>query len=545
MTVNTAVANAREALARCDWAAAYDLLAGVAGETADAETLETLADAAWWTSRLEECIAVRERAYALHEEAGDRRAAASLALHLFENHSFRARPAAASGWLGRARRLLAEEPECRECGALLVREAEAEHSAGEVDRALETADRALQVARRLGDLDLEAQALQAIGQLLIAAGRPTEGLATFDEAMVLATQGRLGPLETGRLYCSLIGACEELSDYQRAAEWTDFGSRWSQDHPRTIFPGLCRLHRATVLQLRGEWTEAESEAKRAYTELCDVNVVNSGAAFYEIGEIRRRLGDIEGGEEAFRRADELGRQPQPGLALLRLAQGRVDAAASSIARVVSEETWNRLTRAKLLPAQVEIAVAAGDLDRARAATEELEATAEEFESPGLRAAASLARGRLELAGAEPEGACATLRRALQQWQTLEVPYEVASTRVLLGRACRDAGDEEAATSSLDAATVIFERLGAAPDAERARELRTAAALLPGGLTEREAEVLRLVASGCTNKEAAAQLFLSDKTIARHLSNIFAKIGVSSRSAATAYAFEHGIVGAAR
>ncbi|HUF84159.1 MAG TPA: LuxR C-terminal-related transcriptional regulator [Acidimicrobiia bacterium] len=543
--MDTAVEQAREALARCDWAAAYDLLAGATGEGADADTLEALGDAAWWTSRIEECIAARERAYTLREEAGDRRAAASLALHLFENHSFRARPAAASGWLGRARRLLAEEPECRECGALLVREAEAEHSAGDVDRALETAERAVEIARRLGDLDLEAQALQATGQLLIAAGRPTAGLAAFDEAMVLATQGRLGPLETGRVYCSLIGACEELSDYRRAAEWTDFGSRWSQDHPRTVFPGLCRLHRATVLQLRGEWTEAEEEARRAYTELCDVNVVNSGAAFYEIGEIRRRLGDIEGAEEAFQRADELGCQPQPGLALLRLAQGRVDAAATSIARVVSEETWNRLTRAKLLPAQVEIAIAADDLDRARAATEELEATAEEFESPGLRAAASLARGRLELAGAEPQSACAALRRALEQWQNLDVPYEVASARVLLGRACREAGDEEAATSSLDAATAIFERLGAAPDAERARALRIGTPLLPGGLTEREAEVLRLVAAGGTNKDVAAQLFLSEKTVARHLSNIFAKIGVSTRSAATAYAFEHGLVGASR
>ena len=540
------VEHAREALARCDWSEAYELLAeaGIADST-DPNTLAALADAAWWVSRLDECIAARERAYGLYEEAGDARRAARLAMLLYDNHIFKSRRPAAGGWLRRAQRLLVSEPECPEQGGLLVREAEAEHTQGAVDRAIETAQRALDIGRRLGVADLEADALQAIGRLLVVGGRPAEGLAVYDEAMLLAVEGKLSPFETGKVYCSLISACEELGDYQRAAEWTEVGARWSEGHPVTVFPGLCRVHRAGVLQQRGDWAEAEEEARRAYTELCDVNVFNSGLAFYEIGEIRRRLGDLPGAEDAFARADEHGRQPQPGLALLRLAQGRVDAAAASIARAVSEETWNRLGRAKLLPAKVEIAVAVDDWEGARAALADLEVIADEYDSPGLRAAAALARGRLELGAGDPAAACATLRRALHQWQALDLPYEVASTRMLLGRACRAAGDEEAASSSLDAAAAIFQRLGAALDAERARGLRGGGLPLPHGLTEREAEVLRLVAAGCTNKDVAAQLYLSEKTVARHLSNIFAKISVSSRAGATAYAFEHGIVGATR
>ncbi len=513
--------------------------------SADPAALEVLADAAWWVSRIDECITARERAYALYVEEGEMRPAARQALLLYDHHTWKARRGVAGGWLQRARRVLASEAECAEQGGLLVREAEATHSHGALEQAVETAERAVEIGRRLADRNLEADALQAIGRLLVDAGRPAEGLAYYDEAMLLAVEGKLNPFETGKVYCSLISACEELGDHQRAAEWTEFGARWSEGHPVTVFPGLCRVHRAEMLQLRGEWAEAEEEARRAYTELCDVNVFNSGSAFYEIGEIRRRLGDLDGAEEAFRRADELGRQPQPGFALLRLAQGRIGAAATGIARAVSEESWNRLGRAKLLPAQVEITLVAGDVDTARAAVAELEAIAQEYDSTGLQAAASLARGRFELAVEDPSCACGTLRRALHEWQDLELPYEVASTRVLMGRACREAGDEEAAVSSFDAAAAIFQRLGAGVDAERARSLRTGAASLPEGLTEREAEVLRLVAAGHTNKEIAGRLFLADKTVARHLSNIFAKIGVSSRAAATAYAFEHGIVGAAR
>ena len=518
--------------------------AGVAA-SADPIALDVLADAAWWVSRIDECIAARERAYAAFEADAQRVQAARQAILLYDHHIWQARPAVARGWLQRARRIVAEEPEGAEHGGLLVREAEATHSEGRLDEAIELAERALALGRSLHDPNLEGDALQAIGRMLIDTGKPREGLSYYDEAMLLATGGKLKPFETGKIYCSLISACEELSDYQRAAEWTEFGARWSEGHPAAVFPGLCRVHRAEMLQRRGAWVEAEEEARRAYAELCDVNVFNASIAYYEIGEIRRRLGDIAGADEAFRRADELGRQPQPGLALLRLAQGKTEAATTGIARAVSEESWNRLSRAKLLPAQVEIAVAVGDVDLARAATGELDTIAREYDSPGLRAAATLAQGRVELAGDDPSSACATLRRALHEWQALNLPYEVASTRVLMGLACRRAGDEDAAVSSFDAGRAIFERLGADRDVARVRELRGTAPLLPEGLTAREVEVLRLVAAGHTNREVAEQLFVAEKTVARHLSNIFAKIGVSSRSGATAYAFEHGIVGSAR
>jgi ATP/maltotriose-dependent transcriptional regulator MalT len=539
---NPLVERARAALARHDWPAVYAMLTAAEGpERDDTAALETLADAAWWLSKLDECIATRERAYSRFDAEGDARGAARTAIHLYSDHTFKGRSAVAGGWLQRARRLLDGLPECVEQGLLLINEAEVANSAGELELALEKAERAVEIGRRLHDRDLEADGLQCSGRLLIALGRPADGLALFDEAMLSAVEGRLGPFATGKVYCSLISACDELGDFQRAAEWTEVGGQWAENHPFAVFPGLCRVHRAEVLSLKGDWAEAEEEARRAYTELCDVNVFNAGSAFYEIGEIRRRLGDFDAAEEAYRRADELGRSPQPGCAFLRLAQGRVEAATSSISTALAGVTWDRLARAKLLPAQVEIAAAAGDLAAAGAAATELDEIAEEYATPWLRAVADLARGRLDLITGKPEAASGALRRALHHWQTLDIPYEVASTRVLLGSACRSVGDEEAAAGSFDAAAAIFERLGADADADRARELREGKTQFPDGLTAREAEVLCLVSSGQTNKQVAGELFLSDKTVARHLSNIFCKIGVSTRAGATAYAFEHNLV----
>lgn len=295
------------------------------------------------------------------------------------------------------------------------------------------------------------------------------------------------------------------------------------------------------MSLRGGWAEAETEARRACEEFTTLGPSVAAEAFYAVGEIRRKMGDLAAAEEAFTRAHELGREPEPGLAFVRLAQGKVDAAAAALRLSLAGESGNRVERARLLAAQVEVGLAAGDLDRALAAGDELEAIASESRSPTLRATAAMARGSLELAENDVAGALGNFRRAWTTWKELELPYEAARARVLIGVAAGEAGDHERAQLELRAARKAFERLGAAADARWAAELLGEGSGLPGGITEREAQVLRLVAAGKTNREIATELFISERTVARHLSNIFTKLGLRSRSAATAYAFEHDLV----
>lgn len=541
-TQDRTVERARTAHAHEDWAEVYRSLSALELSTVeDAHTLEALADAAWWLGKLDDCIAARERAYARVEAEGDARRAARSAILLYDYYCFKGRRAVANGWLQRAKRLLAHQPQSPEHGVLLEREAEVANGSGALELALEKAGSAIEVGRRLGDADVEADALQCKARLLITLGKPAEGLALFDEAMLLGAEGRLGEFVVGKVYCSLISACDEIGDLQRAAEWTEVGGEWAATQESTFFPGLCRVHRAELLTLKGAWAQAEAEARRACTELAELHVPNVGAAFYQVGEIRRRMCDFEGAEAEFRRAEELGFDPQPGLALLRLAQGRVDVARRSISTALAEETWNRLARAKLLPAQVEIAVAAGSLDEARAALDELIVIADAYPTPWLRGMAEYAEGALALAAGDGAIACGRLRQAIQRWQMLDLPYEMAWTRRLLGAACREVGDDDGAEASFRAALAIFERLGADGECAQVLTLQAGAPALPCGLTPREAEVLRLVASGSTNKQIAAGLSLSEKTIERHLSNIFAKIGASSRAGATAFAFENQIV----
>jgi ATP/maltotriose-dependent transcriptional regulator MalT len=541
-----ALERGRDAFERNDWQAAHDVLAPMAGDpSADPDAIELLAEAAWWLGRLDECIELRERAFARREADGACRRAARVATLLYYDQCWQARRGVAGGWLARARRLLEAESPCAELGFLLVLEAEGAHSEGALSTAAAKADEAVALGQKFGDRDLEADALQCLGRLLIAQGQPAEGLALFDEAMLLASEGKLGLFTVGKVYCSLMSACEELADFQRASEWTQVGVNWATRQPSPVFPGLCRVHRAEMLQQKGDWVEAEAEARRACDELCEVNRFNAGLAYYEIGEIRRRLGDLDAAERAFRLAEDYGHHPQPGLALLRLAQGNRSGASAGIARALAEQEWNRLGRAKLLPAHVEIACVVGHLDVARASARELRGTADEYGTTGLRAAALSAEGRVALAEGDHTRACGVLRRALHEWQTLDLPYEVATVRVLLAEASRAAGDDEGATRSFDAAIAIFGRLGAVADLEATRAVRDpAGAGLPCGLTAREAEVLRLVAAGHSNKDIAQRLSLAQKTVARHVSNIFVKTGVSSRAAATAFAFERGIVGTA-
>jgi len=357
----------------------------------------------------------------------------------------------------------------------------------------------------------------------------------LDEAMLFAVEGRLGPYSTGKVYCSLISACEELGDVDRAAEWTEATMRWAERHPFSIFPGICRVHRAVVLKRRGSLADAQREAARACEELAGSNVGNSAAAHAEVGDICRRLGELDRAQEAFERAQELCGGPCGGLALLRLAQGRVDAALSVITACLRGCSSSRLARAELLPVLVHVAIAAGDLSAAGDAFAELDEIAAAFALPSLGASVLSTQGRLELARGDAATACDTLQQAADRWQALEVPYEVATARTLLGQARRETGDERGAVASFTSATRLFGQIGASLPADGTRNPP------PAGLTDREVEVLRLVAAGMSNNDIANRLYLSVKTVSRHLSNIFTKIGVSSRAAATAFAFEHDLV----
>ncbi|HEX4868560.1 MAG TPA: LuxR C-terminal-related transcriptional regulator [Acidimicrobiales bacterium] len=536
-----ALAPVRDALARHDWQAAFDAAGTAVVDAPEEEALRTEmeAEAAWWLGRMDECIAARERAHQLFEDLGQHRRAGQCAVWLYEHHATTLRPAIANAWLRRARRVLDGDPECVETGALLLREAESAHGGGDLGRADALASAAIELARRLRSADLEAEALQAKGRVLIDQGEVAEGMGHLDEAMLLAAQGQLGPYTTGKVYCSLISACEELGDLDRAAEWTDATTRWAAQHPFAIFPGICRVHRAVVLKRRGSLAEAEQEALRASEELAGSHIANSAAAHAEVGDIRRRLGELELAEEAFSRARELCGRPCGELALLRLAQGRVDAAVAIIGDCVRDRGANRLARARMLPICVHVAVAAGDLDAAAEALTDLEEVVATYDSPMLRATALSTRARLLLARGDAVRAREVLLEALDRWVALGVPYEVATVHTLLGQAHREAGDQAAATAAFTEAVRLFDEIGARLDARRV--LGDTKPELPAGLTSREVEVLRLIAAGMSNKEIAGALHLSAKTVSRHLSNIFTKIGATSRAGATAFAFEHHLI----
>ncbi len=535
-----ALAPAREAHRAQDWQGAFDAAttAAVADPLLEAERADLLADAAWWLGRLEDCIEARELAYRGYDELGEAHRAGMCAVWLWEHHALAARPAIGGAWLRRARHALGGDPDCVEYGALLLREAETAHGSGDLDAAGASSREALALGRQLGSPDLEAEALQTIGRVLIDQGEIADGMGHLDEAMLFAVEGRLRPFSTGKVYCSLISACEEVGDLDRAAEWTDATLRWAERHPFAIFPGICRIHRAMVLKRRGALEEAEREATRACEELVSSHVGNSAAAHAEVGDICRRLGALDRAEDAFAHAQRLAGRPCAGLALLRLAQGRT-AQAVSIATSCLEGTTNRLARATVLPILVQVAIAADEMDAATGAFAELAEITSTFDTPLLGATTSSARGRLELASGDAQAAAATLRNAVEQWQSLDIPFEVATALTLLGQARSECGDDAGAAESFRTAAELFENIGARLDAEALSHPSPPS--LPAGLTAREVEVLRLMAAGMTNGEIAAALFLSVKTVSRHASNIFTKIAVTSRSAATAFAFEQGLV----
>lgn len=461
----------REAAKKHAWLEAFDLLSEAdAREPLSPDDLATMAEAAWWIGKNDACVGARERAFSSYLDQGNEVAAAGMAIALARDNKLKLEAGISRGWFLRAERLLTDQPESAEHGWLLRMKAGQATREGDLEGALELDREALQIGMRTGNRDLQGIALHDQGEDLVRLGRVEEGLALADEATVAAVSGELGPYATGVVYCNTISLSDALADYRRAGEWTEASIRWCERQSIAGFPGICRVHRADVMRLLGHWSEAEREARQACSELEDAGLLMfAGEGFYEIGTIRLKMGDVEAAEDAFRQAHEKGRDPQPGMALLRLAQGKVDAAQGAMLRAL-EETTARLDRSKLLPASVEIAVAAGELNTARAATDELESIADEFRSPALHAEAAMCRGIVEMAEGDPTAACRSLKRSWQLWQEVDAPYEAARARMLLGEAYRAQGDEESAALEFGAARAAFERLGAASDLRRVWEL---------------------------------------------------------------------------
>jgi DNA-binding CsgD family transcriptional regulator len=503
--------------------------------------LELLARSAYMLGRDDDYIRGLERAHHGHLDAGEVPSAARCTWWIGHNLLMRGEAARANGWFGRGDRLLEREGrDCVERGYLLI---PVGLQADDARTAYATWTEIAATGERYGDPDLVTIARMGQGHTLVREGRTEEGFRLVDETMVAVTTGELSPIVAGIVYCNTIKFCQDAHDVRRAREWTDALTEWCDRQPDMVaHTGVCLVHRAEVMQLRGAWRAALEELRRAGERLGQgvLNQRRVGSALYRQGEIQRLQGEFAAAEEAYRAASRLGFEPQPGLALLRLAQGN-PAAAAAIGRVV-DETNEPLKHAELLPACVEIMLAVGDLEEARRASGELDAISETHASDLLRALAAQASGAVVLAEGDARAALGPLRRALNTWQDIEAPYEAARTRVLLGTAFRRLGDDDAAALELEAARTVFEDLGAGPDLTRLDSLQTSApSKSAGGLSPRELEVLRHVARGKTNKEIATELVLSERTIERHVSNIFTKLGVSTRAAATAFAYEHQLV----
>ena len=535
----THVGQARELHAQSRWAEACEQFAAAdRSEPLHADDLERYAEAAQILGRGNAAIQLLRRAFNSRVAAGELDRAITSAFWLFQALIVNAEFSRASGWAAQVRRSIPD----LDHGWLLFTQAYFLIASAEYDQAAQLLARAADDGSRRGETDLVAFATTVWGRALIKAGRLPEGLSRLDEAMVPVAELNTSPRATSMLYCSAIATCHEAREFGRAREWTHALGAWLDSLPRLggAYFGNCRIYRAYLMCLRGSWQEALDEVAFVCDDLSgNYGQLVAGHAHYQLAEIHRLLGHHSEAEASYRQAAELGGQTQPGLSLMRLAQGEVDKAVLGIRRTLAE-TPGQLERLDLLTAAVTIMLAAGDIDAARQATAELAGIAAIYPSPGVQAELAAARGAVALNEGDSATALPLLRSAARCWREIDAPHAVATVSVLIGLACRAAGDEDAAQIELESARSTFTRLGARPDLQRVEELLrpTGAA---GPLSEREIEVLRLVAAGKTNHAIATQLFLSDRTVHRHISNIFDKLGVHSRTAAASYAIQHHIV----
>ena len=529
---------AREAYDRREWLATYDGLSNAAPDELTSEDFARLATAAYLLGRRNDCVQALQRAYQLNTDAGEVLAAVRSAFWLAFVLLTSGETAVGGGWVARAQRLLTDvDGDVVERGYLLVHQMFRHIFAGELDPALPLAERITEYGRRFAGPDLIAQGLVSQGRLLLYSGRVPDGLVLLDESMVGVAAGEVSTIFAGVVYCTMIEGCQEIGDFDRAARWTAALTDWCAEQPGLVpFTGQCAVHRGQIMRAHGAFDEALTEFDLAmHRYLADDTPGPAGLAVAERGDVLRVRGDWTGAQAAYERAIGYGHEPQPGLALLWLADGRTEAAVAAVRRLLGEAD-DQVRRAQLLPAAVEVFAATNRHDQAAALAAELQSIAASFGCPSVHARADNAAALVALESADAAAAMPLVRRACASWERLGARYETARCRVVLGRALRALGDEESAVTELAAAQRSLTELGAVP-AER-----EAAALLsptyPNGLTAREVDVLRLVAAGRTNPEVAAALVISEKTVARHLSNIFAKLDVSSRTAAASFAFDH-------
>jgi DNA-binding CsgD family transcriptional regulator len=535
---------ARQAFRERSWRAAFSQLATAHSEEAlGLDDLELLAQAAYLCGE----DAASERAWtetnqrSLEDEDWAR--AARCAFWLGVTLQARSERAQASGWFARAHRVLEDnDQDCVERGWLLVGAGLKLHHERNYDGSTSAWEGAVEVGRRFDDVDLVATARQGLGRILIKQGRISEGSPMLDESMVAVLADEVSPIPAGIIYCSVIEACQEMLDVARAQEWTAALSEWVESQPDLVpYRGRCQIHRSEIMALQGRWADAAEEISQACRRLADPPQPQLGMALNQRAEILRLRAEFDAAEDAYREANEKAFVLQPGWALLKLARGETEAAVAAIQRSY-EATSKEVTRCRVLPAYVEIMLAAGKVDTAEAGHEELAQIAEILDSPLLRGIALRSKGAVLLAQGHAAQALATFGEVWEHWSALEVPYESARLRLLIAEACKETADEHTATSELGAARRALERLGATHDLKMLEALSDATpAIAPGGLSPREVEILSLVAKGKSNREIASELVISERTVARHMSNIFSKLDVTSRTAASAFAFENNLV----